>query len=86
MPGRFKEEPQGLPQYIYYYTKDDKHHQIPLSTATGIPHPSPSHTQPNSLLTSIPQLVGPFEGGGEQRTKDFWQKSGKQIVNRGREP
>ena len=32
-----------------------------------------------------PLLVGPFEGGGAQRTKDFWQKSGKQIVNRGRE-
>ena len=41
---------------------------------------------PKLTLTSIPLLVGPFEGGGAQRTKDFWQKSGKQIVNRGREP
>ena len=41
---------------------------------------------PKLTLTSIPLLVGPFEGGGAQRTKDFWQKSGKQIVNRGIEP
>ena len=44
------------------------------------------HITPQADIDKHPLLVGPFEGGGAQRTKDFWQKSGKQIVNRGREP
>ena len=83
MPGMFKEELQGLPvesitPRMINTTKAPFY--LPLYLVA-------SSTSPLQTLCSQASLswMEPLrEAVVQQRTKDFWQKSGKQIVNRGR--
>ena len=82
VPGMFKEEPQGLPvdtitPRMINTTKAPFY--LPLYLVASSTHPLPTLCSRASLSWREPLR----EAVVQQRTKDFWQKSGKQIVNRG---
>ena len=78
---------QGLPPQYKITPKDDKHRRnpsLPLLTLSNTIQP-PYNPPPTSKQPPAPSKLfaqehkHPFEG----RTKDFWQKSAKQIGNWG---